>query len=443
MIKFFLLMALAQHPVTAFNYRESSPPSLFHYRSAIADEFPPGNLSNPAFIPLWNSLYITTAYSKPYMLEDLNAYNAYSGIAENEFGFQAAAGGFGIDEYQEQTFEGNMGIRPFHFFSAGCGITWYRLAISTDELTYHRNLMDFRMGLLLMPVEWIKVSYLQENIRSLFESKRRDILNPDWSAGVSLKAARGFALTWNLNRDYYSYINSFSVSANLLPFLGFRAGYSRETSACAFAVIIAYKMMHLSYGMQFHSYLGATHSIALTMRNENCALEEIHYTDILPGKNSKFHNARRIDINSCSESDLESIPVLTGEMAERILKYRRMIGPLSEKSLYQIGLSSGQVAELQDFTTGLVPDDDEKQKNFRFAGNRNGHSKRPPGYPPERRKEVFTRLLSAGISAGTAIRVADLMKNKSKPEILEEVRKMPDLPVQVKQSIVAACESLL
>ena len=445
MTALFLALVIARHQPAAFEYRENGPASLFNYSCAVSDGTPLSNLVNPAYLPLWDTLYLSTAYSKPYMLGDLHATGMFVGASTGRWGIQARWNSFGMDEYMEHTISGDVGLQILPMLSTGIGIDYFRLIVKTEELSTGLELTDIHGALLFMPFRWLHVGFLQEHALGLNDDARRDLLYPQSSLGVSLNPARGVSLSWNINKTYYGLLNTIGLSANLLPFLGFRAGYSRETSSWAAAVTILHRFILASYSMQYHSLLGATHSVTVTLSTRGLSLEEIQYTSIVKRRALSDPPKKCIDINNAPPEELLSIPGLGKDIVERIIKYREALGPLSPKALVQIGLSEREVEDLQDYACGLADDHDRRNRADRFEGDmgRNRAGGTFHAGSVDRRREVFQKLLQAGIPAGTALRIAETARNKRKADIIEEVSRMSDLPAPIRRSIIDICAETL
>jgi hypothetical protein len=332
MIHLALTILIARSFVASFEYRETKPAALFPYYYAV-DDFSSGIISNPAALPSLDFGYVDVSYGKPYTLEEINANNMRCGHHLGRSAFQFSWSRFGIDEYCEDVLEFNTGYKPVSFLSFGIGILYYRLSIETEELVLREQLTDFRASVLLHPHRRILLGFQQENVTSLFKSEREDLLYPQSSGGLLIKIADGISLVWNINRMYYGYINSFSVSTNLLRFLNIKVGYSRETSTYAASITILYRFMTISYGLRHHPYLGATHCFGVVLCDENRLFERVSYKSIrhrIPSRKTK------LDINKCSAEELKRFALISEMLAERIVRYRNAIGPISEKSIIQI-----------------------------------------------------------------------------------------------------------
>lgn len=437
MITLLLLVSLANITPAAFEYRDNNPSSLFRYSLAASDDAPLGHLANPAYLTLWNSSYINMSYSKPYLLRELNAGNLRAGYSTLRFALQSGWSSFGMDAYREDVFEAACSYRPSRYLSLGCGFTHYMISIRSDVYAMRAQLNDFKAAALLLPFPWLRLGFLQENLHSLLEKSRRDLLYPNWSLGIALVPAKGVTLIYNLNRSYYGYINSIALSVNLLPILNFRAGYSKETSMYAASMSLVIGHVNVGYGIQHHAVLGSTHSVAVTLSLERMGLSQIQYSGVLPRKKRSREGTARIDINTCAPEELKGIPVLSDEMAERIMNHRKQIGPLSMRALYQLGLGEREIEELQAYIGGLAPD--EPKSDWRRGMER----RERPGHTVEKRKELFEKLLAAGVPSSTALRVVEVARTKSKREILKEIEQMAGVPPETKRTMKAICAGAL
>jgi len=440
MIKIAIALLLTNPFILSFNYRESSPSSLFPYFQATGESCVLGHFSNPAYLPLQRRNYINADYGKPYSMSVIDAANLRAGYGFNDFGLQLGWSRFGIDEYREDVVDGNLGYRPFRFFSCGFGISYYHLDINTVDLSYNRGLTDFRLSVLLLPFEWLNISYQQENIYSIIQQRREDMLDPYWSFGISLMPVRGVGFFWNINEMFYGYINSFSISTNLLPFLNLSFGYSREISSYSASISFLHRLLCFSYGLRHHPYLGMSHTIGFTIMSSALTLKQVNYNRRLKRRRSPGI-MQKIDISRCTLDELGEIPVLSSEIAKRIINYRRMIGPVSEKVLFQIGLDAKEISELKDYIKCLTPELAGvgliKQRKWKYKKGSRG------GYSLKKRRILFQRLLEKGVSASTALRVARLALNRRKKELILDIKKFNDIQPEKRDAIIKICIDVL
>ena len=451
MIKASLFILAVQICInSAFTFRESGPAALFPYYTAAADDGTIFETFNPAYLPMTPAPYCTMTYSRPYSIRELEAGSARAGFTASRFGFQGGWCRFGIDEYREDTFEAMAGARITDGIFIGIGYCLYRQTIGTEDLSATTSLSDCRGAVAVTPFHWITVSILQENMYTLAAGRNSDLLYPATSGGVALRPVRGIAFIWNLNRDYYGFINTFAVSAHLLPCLSFRAGYSRETTSWGAAAAFAFGRVRFSYGLRYHSRLGSTHVFGATFTGTPVPFTPVRYgtrflRKYLPGKERKME---KINIQIASAEELKSIQLLREkpDIIHRIISFRSISGPVSEKALYQTGLSGSEIAQIKDHITGLAPDTPhrrtEARKKSSSVQRRRHRRDRETFYTLQRRRALFQRLLTAGIRSTTALRISEKAKTLTKQEFLSMVRRDTELDDDIKQKVIRACRDL-
>lgn len=423
---------------TAFSYRELHPGALFPYYRAALENNVAKPFVNPAFIPECPSFFIDMNYARPYNLEGLSAASASAGASLNNFGGMLSWNSFGIDQYKEDTFEASIGYKVGNYLSLGVSPGISKLSIHAEPVDFTEYFLNVRAAAVISPFKWIVLAYHQENIRSLFLDEARDIHYPAWSAGTLIRPASGFSLSYNINKTYFSYINTFAASANLLKWLSVSGGYSRETSSLAGAVIILINGIAASYGLRYHSYLGTTHSFSVTLRYGAPPLEEINYS-----KPRKSACKEPINLARCTKEDLEQAGI-DGLVAERIIKYRETIGLLSRKSLIQMGLSSKEYRRLSPCFLNLAEDTalkkDERENKVKAKKKIDKNSK--PDLPfrnAEARKLLFQKLIQEGVKASSALRISELAKDCTRQKLLDSINHLSFLNDSEKQAAKKVC----
>lgn len=442
MIKIAIALLIARSLTLSFNYKETNPASLFPYYTAASDTAPFTHLSNPAYLPLWNTGYLSFDYGKPYHMEEMNSGNIRAGYSNGGMGFQAAWNRFGITEYYEDIYEAGFGFRPWKYLSLGAGLSYYHLQIGTEEIKYNHGSFDINSALLLLPFEWISIGFIQENFLALMDrhKKEEDYLYPNQGFGIAVKPARGITLSWNVNKIYYGYINSFSVSANVLPVLSLKSGYSKETSSYSFSLSLICRKLTVAYGMSYHTYLGATHKLGVTIASMDYSLEQVEYKKRLRRLPVK---KKRININTCTMEMLIESGLFSPGTAERIMRYRNTLGPLSRKSLIQLGFSEKEFKVNRNYITGLTESprasdytlkEDSRSKTYEW------HKRK--GYSIDTRKQLFKKLLENGLDASAALKVAELARENKKGRLIFLIKTSPDIPDEKKDLVIEICTGL-
>ncbi len=431
----------------SFEYRESSPQTLFPYNYAVSDINPLGHLSNPACLPLWNAVYLNIDYAKPYMFSELNSGNLRAGYGGGNIAVQAAWNRFGIPEYSEDVFEINFGVRPCRLLSIGSGISYYHISISTEDINTKYGKADCKFSFLLFPFEWLEFGYLHENFYSFVNRDSEhngsdEFIYPNQSLGLALKPARGITIAWNVNKVYYDYINTYSITANMLSCLSIKGGYSRETSTYSFSVNLVYDKFSVSYGMMHHSYLGSTHKFGLTIASGDLAFQEINYNKNL-ARRALPEKKKRININNCSLDEIKESNLFSSEIAERIIKYRNTMGPLSEKSLVQIGIERKELGNIREYISGLARDADYSGEKKSADTGAKFYRYKKTGYDIDTRKLLFRKLLENGINAATALEITELAKDNNKERLISKIEGSIGIDEQKKKIIIKTCSNIL
>ncbi|OHD71241.1 MAG: hypothetical protein A2W19_10695 [Spirochaetes bacterium RBG_16_49_21] len=427
MIPLAIFACLTTLPIAAFDYRENSPSSLFPYNQAAIDATLPDGTSNPAYAPLIRYPYLHFSGSKPYTLDEIYSTLLKIGYGTGVLGCQASWNRFGFDQYLENIVEAGFGFRPVHYVSFGAGICYYNISIHTPEVSLSSHLFDGSISVLAAPFEWIDLSARLENIGSVFIKKRKDLLYPGWSAGVALKPVRGLSLRWNINRTEYGYINSISATVNILKYLSVGAGYARETETGSAAISLIYKYVALSYGLKYHPHLGFTHSVGVTLALQEMPVEALNYGRMF----ARIHgdpDIPKIDVSTCTLEELMQIPEINETFAERIIKYRNAVGPVTKGALVRIGMKESEVAHLLKYV-GRLPEDN--------AGPKGGRRTREEF--EKARKNIFTQLLKEGLSASVSLEISGMAVKGERRIILQKVSALPGIDAGKKKRILELC----
>jgi hypothetical protein len=426
---------------TAFSYRELHPAALFpYYRAAVESDIARAYV-NPAELGGNPSFFIDMNYARPYGFEGLSASALYCSASSATQGALVAWQSFGIDEYREDVLETAYGCTIMKLFRVGAAASLSRLRVRNELVDFTDYLCNFRGGISFTPIEWISLAYHQENVRSIFAEEARDIHYPGWSAGIRVNPARGVSMSWNVNKTYFSYVNSFAISANILKYLSASGGYSRETATLAGAITVFVRGISASYGLRYHSYLGATHSFSVAYQYQSPPLEEIAYA-----KPRKRSCEGIINLASCNADDLKAAGVAE-HIAARIIAYREKIGPVSKRALIQMGLTTKEYKRLLPCLQQLADDGADGNKKLWEAKKEKietikAHKKPLQEYPyrnAEARKLLFQKLLDAGVKASSSLRLCELAKDLTQQKLLDTIKHIDFLSEQEKTAARKAC----
>jgi hypothetical protein len=404
---------------SAFESREQAPALLFPYVLAAIHVTGPETLSNPADLPRLGNTYITASGSNPYSLDGFFCTGISVGHGGTIWGLQAFWRRMGIDGYVEQSAGAALGILPVKYLSVGLGAHYYNLSIDMDGLRVTQHQGDLRIGLRVMPLEWLCFAYEHDNLLAYRFASHQGGQRPHWSVGAGVMPVRGLEILWNFSSSAQGYVNTLALAADLLRYFTVSLGYSRETMSCAASLTVVYRNISASYGIRYHMHLGMTHSIGFSLALKSMEVRGIDF----PGRPGRG-TGKKIDINGCGVDELVGIPGLDGPMARRIGAYREMFGPLSRKALCQLGLSDIQVNDLMDHVYGLVTDQESSQKRDGGASAR---------------RDLFIKLLGLGLGPESALKIAEKSGAGRRAELGEMLERETGLSERTKKEVADLC----
>lgn len=380
----------------AFEYKTGSPDTLFPLQGAIHDYTTPVVMMTPALLPFAEGLLLNSSAGRPYSEEILSTASTAVQYGSDDYGVQTSWNSFGSDFYREHIFSLKAGYSIFPFLHTGISENLYILKIAADELSLERKEADTDLAVLLTPFPWLNAAFMQTGIVSLISKENEDLIYPERSAGILIKPGNGFSLSWNITDTAAERANIFSAALNPASFFSVKGGYCRENSSFAASFGILAHNFFISYGLRYHPYLGYTHSVGLTYTPAP-QIETLNY-----GKPLFSSAEKKINIKTAAISDLKNINGLSEKSAARIISYREKIGPVTEKSLMQIGLTNEEIEIFEDNIYGL----ERASRNKEGSKDYRKFKKRPPR--SERIKLKFRRLIDGGIPAFTAITYSEL-----------------------------------
>lgn len=134
--------------------------------------------------------------------------------------------------------------------------------------------------------------------------------------------------------------------------------------------------------------------------------------------------------------NLKNIAGLKPISARRIILFRDKIGPVTEKSLIQIGLSSDEIKTLEESVYGLSRTKEKSEDAKKFKRHRTFKKFKPRN---ERIKEKFRRMIAGGIPAYTAITYSELSESASLDEFHNRLWKDSSLDQGQKNLVEKIC----
>ncbi len=411
--------------VASFEHKAVTPANLFPYTVATQDYSHPEGINNPAFLPLLNQKYIIASKERVYEEGEISSNYLVAGTNWRNISTSISWNRFGIDEYIEDTVTFSIGYK-FKYLSIGSSINYNNLSIKADDINFSTNQSDFSSSILIMPVQCLNFSFIQHNIYSYIEKEREDLLYPEWSSGISLRVKRGLWFYWNLTDSPFQKVNSFSTSIHLLKSLSLRLGYTKESNSYATAILLNYKNLTTSYGFKYHPYLGNTHSVAVTISNIENSFTPMNYNRNLKTRKEK------ININKSNYEDLIKRTSLKPLHAKRLIKYKTIFGPISKKTLGQVGLTSKEKKIILREVYGLhIP---IKKKFVRYKK-----------YKKKRKniKQFFVNLLKTGIDPSLSLELSDIAKKRNRRFVINNIKKNNSISPELKMKLTKLCTKYL
>lgn len=423
-----LLIIAVLSATSAFEYRSGAPLGLFPFPVAAIDESHPGNHANPAYLPLARHPYLTVSGTQPYGIEGLHNTGLAAGFAWRGLGVRAAFHRFGKESYREHIVECAIAYRPHRFISMGLGISYNHLAITVPEIAMNTGLVNGCLGIYIEPLAWLRISFRHDNSLSLLLTRVRDLLPPGWSAGLSLRPIPGLTLAWNINRTPFGYVNTVILSANPLKYVSISAGYSRETATFAASLAIVYRQVSVSYALRYHSHLGYSHVVGLTLSTGDLHPETISFNGryFMDQKDER----EKISIARCTAGELLTIPGMSTARAAGIIDVRTRLGRVTVKKLRLMGMTDDEIAALRRNVRGI--EDDSRRDNVAPS--------RPPRH--DRRAastDLFKKLLILGLPASQALELAETTVRRGPAALRDQVSHMNELDAALKQAVIRTC----
>lgn len=419
--------------LSAFEYSGGEPASLFPFTVA-AEAWPvPGIYRNPLSVTCSRGFTISFCGSRPYSEDELHSYTSGLKYSSGEWGAQFIWHSFGTDFYRENRFTADAGVSPLKKITTAVSVSAFRVDIDADGESFSRTMYDSDAAVSFTPSGWVSLSFVQSCVSAAVSRSNSRELYPERSSGIILRPASGFSLSWNITDTAAGWINSFAADISPARFLSLRGGYTPEDSRFAGSLTVILKQISASYSLTSHPCLGYTHSFGITY-STGSDIETIRYGS--PEINTP---EKKININNASPEEIRALVGVSSRSSGRILLYREKVGPVSEKALRQIGLSSDEIASVKvgcyGFARGSLSNDSEDD----HSPGKSIKRKKVYVPPRERVKERFRTLIKHGIPAATAIRYSELPESAHRDELESLLDGDRSLTDKQKDAVRRAC----
>lgn len=429
------LIAAAVSVLGAFTYRPDGGAGLFPYDAAVSPREPFVNLMNPSSLPFQQGPFLSTRAENPYGIRGLASFYGMAGYSAHGAGVSAAWTRFGTPEYAEDRVFLSAG-KSAGPFSIGVRTHADRVRLSLCGFSQTRTAMDADGSIRIDPLTFLSLGVVQQNVYACFCRTQRDVLYPETTLGAALFPARGIALSWNYSRTYCGGVSSLSCSVAVLPQLRIGAGCSRETQRYALQSELLLNGFLVSYTFSYHPSLGVTHSAGVAWSPDDAAYSAVDSScQAYPASESERKVI--VDISNCSAEALAEASGISDEMAQRIIRSRELFGSVSEKTLYQMGLSPAERSLVMGHAEGIISEREEKENAL---AKKEQEWERRKNAPKRKAKDVFLRLVDAGIPPPKALKAAQIAK-RSGGSFAQEISRSEDFSADEKRRIVAACSA--
>lgn len=365
--------------VGAFEYSHTTPEALFPGGETMPSSLSPLASHNPALRTTWKGWSTHTSGTRPYGLDGL--YSGSAGLAwRQESGELALYSSFlGSPYYNEE--QGSLrGAAGGRRWSLGGSLAVYRNRFSHETLTDRETVFDGSAGCVIKagPL-FMGVSIL--NAASITGTSLTD---SGYGVGIAWQASPMIRVAANARSHRHGITRSWSVTATPTRHFQVSTGYSPDLESYGMSASVAAGNMVLSYGLRSHSALGYTHIVGVTLAAS--PRFRLSQSDAKP--------AERVHLNRAKEEELAGIPGVSEKMAHSMSVYRELFGPLTRKSLYQLGMKDADIRHLLQHAYGLAESETRHRRNY--SGNYH-HRRQQQG------KNLFSRLLELGLQPGDAL----------------------------------------
>ena len=378
---------------------------------------------------LW---YMHSYYTRPFGLCGMRSHTVTAGARYHSAGIRAGWHRFGIEGYTEDTCTLGIGLAPARFISIGAELHRYILQITTPEIRRDFSAWDSSVSARIVPFSRLSITIEQENLHTLACKKNTGVLFPARHAGLSYRLFEGCNLNAEVAEDFFGYSTIWSVRGVLLPMLTCSIGYSPQLESCSAGFTFSWMQMQVNYSFTHHTYLGNTHAFGVTMYTG-----KFHYTPIPPSRPAPADSARvtdkPLDIRRCTLEQLCSLQVIDRMYCRRIITYRETMGPVTEKSLYQLGLTGRDISRLRGHLVGL-------------AGNiQQHHAQRRTSrrISLARRKNLFRRLLDRGVPAHTSLQISRMVQHATAGDVEKFISSRTGMSPELKDEVRELCRQYM
>ncbi|MCX8123831.1 MAG: helix-hairpin-helix domain-containing protein [Spirochaetes bacterium] len=360
----------------------------------------------PAYQSVPASFMTGVTYANPFGYANLYSTSSFIYYTFDGYSTGIQWQHFGISEYREDTvsFCTNMAIAQW--IHVGVELHDYILTINTDQLTKNQSFYDYGINCTIIPLDKLEILVMQNNIRNF----QKDGYIPSETI-VALRTQFFEGCTVEYEFHYGDYATQvFRINGYITRYCAVNIDYSPELNTSSAGVNIIWNTLLFQYKLKHHSFLGNTHTFSIVY-----SLKGFIYTSTDKPLRKQAH---KIDIQTCTVDELKQLEIIPENMCQRIVKYRSMFGPVSIHSLYQLGFTTQQIQEIQEYVCNFhelgKSDHDNDEKSNKMVHNKFISSDEKN----KKIKKLFQAMITAEIPAYIALSLAEEYQKNGEDSLL-------------------------
>ncbi len=365
-------------------------------------------------------------YSNPFGYPDLYSTTSFIHSAVHDYSVGLQWQYFGIPEYREDTVSVGAGWAIAQWINLGVELHDYILSIHTEKFTRTQNFYDYGVYCIIKPFDPIQFFIMQNNIMHFHDD---GYIPSESMLQTRAEIFKGCIIEYELHYSDYIW-QIFRINGYITHYCAVDIAYSRELHLSSAGVTILWDSLLLRYELQHHTFLGNTHRFGLVY-----SYNPLTYA--LSGKPVKKETLK-LDIQTCTAEELMALDIVPEVLCQRVVKYRAMFGPVSITSLYQLGFTTQQVRDLQQYAYNFY----EQGKDVHTDSKENKKALQKNYISSEEKnkkiKQLFQSMIAAEIPAYTALSLAEeYQKSGAKGVLQSPVFK--SLPIHQQKVVKTAC----
>jgi hypothetical protein len=363
-----------------------------------------------AIVPAYQSnpspLVCGVTYANPFGYPDLYRTTSFIHSAMNDYSAGLQWQYFGIPEYREDTVSLDMGWAITHWIGLGVELHDYILSIHTDKVSFTQSYYDYGVYCIVKPLDKLNLFAMQNNIRNFHDD---GYIPSESILSAQAEIFKGCSLEYEFHLSDYIW-QILKIHGYITHYCAVDIAYSRELNLSSAGISIFWGLFSIRYVLQHHSFLGNTHSFGFVYSHAGFMF--------IPTDKPERNVIIKLDIQTCSAEDLIKLNVVPEMLCQRIIKYRKMFGNITVTSLYQLGFTTQQIRDLQEYTYNYS-DETSRINNDENQTTKKHHTY--VSYEEKNRKVkiLFQSMVAAEIPAYIAISLAEEYQKNGEKGVLQ------------------------